>query len=424
MEKEGQQSNNPIELLTHIPFLSFIGSVVFSQIAYNLLNVLLIIRIYNLTHSNLAVSVLVLLALAPQIFFSFPGGIVADAKNKRKILMVGNVLRAIMVLLLLINTQSLIVIWLAALFISIISQFYVPAETPMIPYLIKKNHLFPANSIFGIALYGSVLLGYIAAGPALDLFGDQGVFIFVAILFSLSAVCVHFIPNVTPSIRKLRTEPTFYKNIVHIGELIWIDLGQCLRIIRAKSSLASALLFLSLSQVIILMLATIVPDYAGKTLHLRAEDISLYVFTPAALGVIIASFFVGRLPEKINKMLIMNIGIFLSCATMILLALIDLQHSISILLLSVVVTFFAGVANAFVFIPSQTVLQTEVENSYRAKMYGLLFMLTGLLSLFPIILAGVFADVWGVRAVLIGIAGVLLGIGLASVMFYRRGNRA
>lgn len=109
---------------------------------------------------------------------------------------------------------------------------------------------------------------------------------------------------------------------------------------------------------------------------------------------------------------------------MILLALIDLQHSISILLLSVVVTFFAGVANAFVFIPSQTVLQTEVENSYRAKMYGLLFMLTGLLSLFPIILAGVFADVWGVRAVLIGIAGVLLGIGLASVMFYRRGNRA
>ena len=60
-----------------------------------------------------------------------------------------------------------------------------------------------------------------------------------------------------------------------------------------------------------------------------------------------------------------------------------------------VLSFFAGFANALIFVPSQAIIQETIPENFRSKIYGLLFALIGAFSLFPIIIAGGVADVLG-----------------------------
>ena len=80
-----------------------------------------------------------------------------------------------------------------------------------------------------------------------------------------------------------------------------------------------------------------------------------------------------------------------------------------------VLAFFAGFANALIFIPSQALIQGNVPQDFRSKIYGLLFALIGVFSLVPILIAGGVADLLGVGAVLAIIGVTILFIGLFRI---------
>lgn len=407
-------SSDLLAVLKEPAFLTYSISVIFTQIAYNMMNIVLIFLIFRLTSSTLAISLLLLAFLLPQIFFSFLGGIIADAKNKRKILLIGNILRAVSVLAMFFWHSTIPVVYLLVLVISIATQLYVPAESPLIPHLVKKNLLLAANAIFGICLFGSILIGYVIAGPAINFFGSSGVFLFIATLFLLAALCIFVTPNVAPATRKLRIKNDMLGNVLHLYKLVISEFDQSVNVIREKPNVAISFLFLALSQVIVFLLATLVPGYAKTTLHILPEDISLYIFAPAAFGMIISSILIGSIFHNWNKQKIMSFGIFLSSFSMFALAVVGFQSIINPLFGTIGIAFLAGVANSFIFVPTQTVIQTEVADEFRAKIYGLLFVAVGIIALIPILLAGVFADVLGTKVVLIGISGLLFGIGITK----------
>jgi MFS family permease len=384
-----------------------------------MLSIVLIVLTYNLTHSNFAVSILVMALLLPQIFFSFLGGIIADAKNKRKILLFGNLARALILVLFFFVKDTLAFIYIFMLAIAIVTQFYIPAEAPIIPHLVRKKQLLTANAIFGVSLFGSILVGYVAAGPAMRFFGNDGVFLFMASLFIIAYLCVMLMPDVAPSVKKLRTEKTFFANTFHLYRLVWKEFHEVIELLKSKRNVASSLLFLALSQVIILILATIVPDYAQKTLLVHAEDISLVIFAPAALGMLIASFMIGSRFTRSSEEKIISVGIILSSIVLFLFATIDLQHYFNLVYLSLGITLIAGIANACIFIPAQTIVQRHVGHKSLSKVFGLLYLAVGIVAFVPIILTGVFADVLGVRVVLLGIGMVLLLLGIVKIFIFK-----
>lgn len=385
-----------------------------------MLNIVLIVLTYNITQSNFAVSILVLSFLLPQVFFSFLGGIVADAKNKRKILIFGNLSRAVLLIALFFAKDFLAAIYFLMLMIAIVTQFYVPAEAPIIPHLVRRQQLLAANAIFGVCLFGSILIGYVLAGPAMRIFGSSGVFLFMSALFIVAYICVQLMPDVAPSVKKLRTEKTLLANMIHLYKLVWKEFRQVVKVLKQKRIVASSLLFLALSQVIILLLATLVPDYAHKTLHIPTEDISLVIFAPAAFGTLIASIVIGTKYAKKNKEIIISVGIFLSSITLFLFATIDWQKYFHIIDLALGVTFLAGVANSCIFVPAQTLVQTHVSHKLLSKVFGLLYLAVGAIALIPILLTGAFADVLGVRSVLIGIGVLLFLLGVIQLIIFRK----
>jgi MFS family permease len=347
------------------------------------------------------------------------GGIIADAKNKRKILLFGNITRALVLVLFFFLKDSLAFIYIFELAISTVTQFYIPAEAPIIPHLVKRDQLLSANAIFGVCLFGSILIGYVAAGPVMRLFGNSGVFLFMATLFGLGYLCVKLMPDVSPSVKKLRTKDTFLKNVFHLYHLVWKEFRMVIKVLKEKKSVASSLMFLAFSQVIILVLATIVPDYAQKTLHLLAEDISLVIFAPAAMGMLVASFVIGSKFTRSSEERLITIGILISSIVLFLFALIDLQKILDLVYTSLAITFLAGTANALIFIPTQTILQANVSHKSLSKIYGLLYLAVGVLAFIPIIMAGVFADVLGVRFVLLGIGLALFAVAFAKVFLFK-----
>lgn len=424
--KPKASSNQIIDLLLYPPYLSFALSVFFSQVGFNMLNVVLIFLVFFLTSSNFSVSILLLTVLLPQIFLSFIGGVVADLASKKVILIVGNLLRAIAIVILFLNFSNIWVVYAMAFIVSTITQFYVPAESPMIPSLVNKERLVAANSIFGISLFGSILIGYVLAGPAVTAIGRGPVFILLAGVFLFAAIFAYLIPN--KSVKK-----TFNPNSANMRRSIAQELQESYSLLRTTKSVGDAFFLLIFSQMIIFILATLIPGYAQSILEVPAEDLSIILFAPAALGMVISAVLIGSVFLNSNKEKLMNAGVFISGIVLALLPFTSRILSqgiiqtlnimtpkfleLNVFNFVLILAFFAGFANALIFVPSQATIQSVIPANYRSKIYGLLFALIGVFSLLPIMIAGGVADIVGVGAVLFTIGFVIILIGLVREKF-------
>lgn len=423
-------SSDFIQVLIHPPYLLFSLTVIFSQIAFNMANVVLIFLVYFLTGSNLLVSMILIVSLLPQILLSFFGGIVADLRNKKDILVYGNLLRAAVLVTLFFGHKSLPAIFIAAFVASVVTQFYTPAEAPVIPKLVKKNHLVAANSIFGLTLFGSILLGFVLAGPTVDLLGRSVVFLVVAGLFAFAALCAFLIPG---SLFSTTSAGHTYKlKTAVVKDTFSSYLFESYKLIKTTREVTASFLLLIISQVIIFVLAVMVPGYAKTVLMLPVERVSLALFAPAALGMVITAVTVGSVGSHLNREKLMNVGVFTSGIALVLFPLVTsdiFKYAVGVLpglsMLHAVafLAFFAGAGNALIFIPSQTTIQEKIPENFRSKVYGLLFALIGAFSVFPIIIVGGLADVIGVGTVLVTVGvAVLLGgsIQLFTILSHKK----
>lgn len=426
------RTNDIINVLCERTYFSFALAVLFSQLAFNMTNVTLIFLIFYLTRSNLSVSALVLTFLLPQVLLSFFGGVVADLQNKKIILLYGNLLRAGALLVLFFNSSSVVLTYLMSIIISVITQFYVPAEAPMIPNLVKKENLIAANSLFGMGFFITVLLGYVLAGPLINLLGHQYVFLFISSLFFIAAYLTWRIPNTFIKINEEKSQVDYNAaGIINSQASRGNELGESISLLRRTRKVGGAFFLLMFSQVIILILATIVPGYASSILKVKPENLSLLLFAPAALGMIISAIVIASLFKNYDKNRLMNYGVFISGLSLSLFPFTGTIASSSFIralnsqvsgILTIDVThiviflsFFAGFANALIFVPSQTIIQEIIPEDFRSRIYGLLFAAIGLVSLIPILAAGTIADTIGVGSVLLGVGIIIILIGFSRI---------
>ncbi|MGE5041386.1 MAG: MFS transporter [Candidatus Levyibacteriota bacterium] len=426
-------SHDFIKLLSDRPYVFFLLSVVFSQVAFNMMNVVLIFLVFRLTSSNFLVSMTLLLSLLPQVFLSFLGGIIADSKNKKDILMVGNIARAVAIFLLFFFNTFLSVVYLIAVTVSVITQFYIPAETPIIPKIVPERLLITANSLFGLALFGSTLIGFVAAGSAITFLGWSQVFIVIAFLFGIAGFFANLIPSYAVSGSQQILNPKKMKAQVEASFKSY--LAETYRLLLRTTGALPAFALLIISQVIIFILAIIVPSYAKDILHIRVEDVSLILFAPAGLGMIIAALSIGSVSKDINRTAMMNLGVFLSGIVLLSFPLMSrvaargIAHfingilpsivQINMLHMVIVLAFLAGIGNAFIFIPAQTIIQEKIPENFRSKIYGLLFAMIGMFSLLPLLLAGGLADSLGVSFVLSLLGGIILLTGIIHLILMK-----
>lgn len=417
-------NNRILGVLSIKPFLFLWLAEVFSQIAINMVNFVLIIVVFKLVKSNTAVAGIVLSFTVPAILFGMLAGVYVDKWNKKTVLFFTNILRMLLLLTLALLPLSLPIIYILSFAISIVTQFFIPAETPIIPLLVERKHLLSANALFGMGIYGSVLVAYALSGAFLIFFGEQYVFLILALFFAIAA---SFVSLIKVPIAKKKDLVTLQKETTLVAEM-----RNAFSIMIQTKEISHSLFLLTLSQLLILILAVLGPGFASQILKIKVDDFPLLFVTPSALGMIIGAISVGTFLHSVPKQKSATVGVFLAGLAMLCLpygsrvASRDIVQTINIYLpafltidilhIMVFLAFVLGFANALVFVPSNTLLQEKTTDEFRGKAYGALNALVGVFSLFPIVVVGELADVFGVGSVITGIGIILIFIGLIRVL--------
>lgn len=418
------------------PFLFLWLGQVFSQTALNIMNFALVFRVYETTRSNTAVSFFVLAFGIPAVTLGMVAGVFVDRWDKRLVLVFCNVLRALAVLGFFFSTEAFLYVYVLAFVISCITQFFVPAEAPTIPRVVPPDLLLTANSLFTLTLYASLIFGYVLAGPLLNLFGPKNVFLFISLLFVIASFFVRAVPPPANGRRIIEgIKDMLNIRVAFDGDIfgrVKGDLLEGYKFIKERPIVYQGVTLMTLSQVIISSMAALAPGYADQVLSIKITDASLYILGPAALGLLGGALFVGQLGRLKSKRRLINIGVFSGGLFLFLLSLVYRTHGntgiflaidgflpgflkLDILTVAMLLLFLLGVSNAFIDIPSNTLLQENTTEDVRGRVYGVLTASIGAAQIIPTLLAGILADLFGVGRVVLVMAFLIFIYGIYRI---------
>ena len=155
-------------VLKNCSFLLLWLAQLLSQIVFNAANYGVIALVTAITHSTVMVGLAIVSFTLPAVPFSLLAGVYVDHLDKRFVLWVSNALRAVttglIVFALLWNPHILVPLFFLTFVISLVTQFFIPAEASAIPLLVSKNDLTPALSLFNITLTIAQALGFLLLG--------------------------------------------------------------------------------------------------------------------------------------------------------------------------------------------------------------------------------------------------------------------
>ncbi|MEK7127292.1 MAG: MFS transporter [Patescibacteria group bacterium] len=366
-------------LLKNSAFRSLWSAQFFSQVGINLLTFILAIQTYNLTGKNTAVSLLTLSFIVPQALFGSLAGVIVERYNKKAVLFITNFSRALVVLLFLLTGETIFFIYFLAVLISLITQFFVPAEAPIIPTLVSKKDLVTANGVFMMTIFVTMLGGGLLAGPLLSMFGLNLTIVFVFLFYLLASYNITQLPK-QAGIPDLKRKSSLILEFIE---------GKNYVLEHPKIMLAMGLLVGS--QTIIATLSTLLPGFADKVLKIKVNDASVFLLGPAIFGIVLGALVISKL--KITPSKIIPVGVVGAGAGMFLLGFVPN------LILAQSVLFLLGFFNALVDVSCNTILQSGTGEEVRSRVYGVLTAMGGLVFILPVLLSGTLSALFGVSRV-------------------------
>ncbi len=424
-----------VQVLKIRPFLFLWLGQVASQIAVNMMNFVLLLHIAQKTNSNTADALFIISVTLPAVIFGPLAGVYADRFEKKILLFVCNLLRAVLAIVFIISADELLVLYLLAILTSIVTQFFVPAEAPLIPKLVPKSLLLSANGLFGLTYYGSIIVGFMLAGPAIAILGVKITLLLIWLIFLGATILIGLLPGSNPinamlkQVKSVTIDSHFLKKSTY--SLLVSDYREGVNYLRSNPNIVEALLLLAMAQIAISTLIALAPGYAATVLRINITDSSIIMVGPAILGMIVGSLGMGLIARKFDKNKLISLSILLAGVVLSLLSFLsrgklrteinfEYIFKIDILHLAIALFFFLGIFNSFLTVIANTKLQEETRESIRSRIYGFLTAVSGVGGVMPILLAGILSDLFGVVKVMFGIGLVILAYGSFRIAKIRR----
>jgi MFS family permease len=383
-------------------------SQILSQVTVNMMNFLLLAELYNATGSSIATSLLWVSYALPTIFFGPVGASIVDLVSRRKILIITNLLQAVVIFLYIFShTYSIFLLFAVVVAYSFLNQFYLPAEGASLPSLVSKDKLVKANSLFFLTQQLSLIVGFGFAGIIQKIISFEGSLILCSVLLSIATISVYFLPQMNPS-KKLP------KNIEDLMKTFFNHILEGYRFIKNKKTILFPLGLLFLIQVGLAIITANLPIIGKEILNVSMSYVGLLVVVPSGIGATLGSVVISRLVKKNwRKKKIINIGLGILGFSVLGLVFGGL---ISTPILVVLVGFGFVAVN----IPTLTFLQENTPVWLRGRVFGNLWFLITIATIFPIIFSGVVSEFFGVKTLLIIMA---LSVILILVFSLKKGQK-
>lgn len=428
------EGGSALAVFRNRPFLLLWLSQLATQVGGNMVLYGLTVLVFDATGSNTIVSLLILTFLTPAVIFSAVAGVFVDRFDRRKVLVVTNLVRAaLFVALALVDTNIALVLVLNVA-VSIATTFFAPAELSMIPLLVPRSQLIAANGIFMLTMNAAFAIGFAVLGPLLVIVANPTVLILVvAVLYLVAAVFCWTLPPAPPG--AVAAHDAAPEDAGEAMGSVVAQLREGVSYVRANPIVSWGLLYLGIAASIVGVLGVLGPGFATDVLGLRSQDFVVVVL-PLGVGVVVGALSVNLLQASVSRRRLIEIGLLVLGVALALITIAgpiaqlvrdlddrvagpDIAGYISVLTVVVAIAFVAGIAYAAVAIPAQTELQAEIPPAVRGRVFGILNMLVSVGSFLPIILVGPISDLVGPMPVVFVASLVIIGVGVASIALRR-----
>lgn len=336
--------------LKHADFRRLFSASFISLIGTQMQQVALTWQMYELTGSAFALGLLGLFKAVPLISLALFGGVAADARDRRKLLIVtqGTLLAISSGLALSASTGSTRpwMIYLAVAAAAAVTAFDNPARASLIPNLVPREHLANALSLNILAWQIATVIGPAIAGNLIAWFG-------VTIVYSVDAVSfLAMIAALFAISAEVRVDPASRPGSGAIRE--------GLQFVFSTPIIRSTML-LDFFATLFGCANTLMPMFATQVLGVGARGLGLLYAAPPA-GAAIAGAVMSFMPavRRQGKTVLWSIAVY---------GLATVAFGLSTWLpLSMVALAFTGAADSVSTVMRQTIRQLATPDSIRGRM--------------------------------------------------------
>ncbi len=343
-------------------------------------------------YQGVAVSAFLIARMIPPLLMRPLAGVLADRFDRKRLLIISDVLRALAVLGLLVTTQGpeyLPLIYVFTIMQFLVSSIFEPARNAIMPSVLYRHQLVIGNTLSSITWSAMLAIGAIAGGIVAEIFGIRAALFIDALTFLLSALLVMTVViPLTPRSeigqeqrRKLdKAKRTFADGIRHLR----------------KHPGTAAAIFVKSAQSVTNSDALLI-IYGTQVFVLGDQGITSMAILWAAFGVgaIVGPLVTNRFSDDSVKVLrrLITTGFVMIAVGWLLWG---MSPSLEILALAVVVRSMGGSVN---WTYSSVILQQIVPDEYLGRMFSLDFAGYELFQTLGIVMVGLLIDAMGTGSI-------------------------
>jgi hypothetical protein len=367
------------------------------------------------TGSSFSTAVLLLAFTVPGIVLAVPAGLSADIVPKQISLAVGYLMRAAIAAALVYYYNDLTYVYLLAAASSAVGQFFSPAETAAVPAVVRRDQLTAANSWMLLTLVLGQVAGMVALAPVLlKLLDPAAVFVACAGLLVAASVLIGLTVGGFSGKGEPRSSSLSFGQAAREG----------IRILGANRDVYLATVYLTMAIAVSRGLVVLLPNYLKEVLSIRAED-TVFVAAPAAIGAglgLLLAPMVARLVGAWRSM-VLGFGMFLLSVLALCIVVyvrnflhdhVQLDPGIgfverevgvsSVITITMLLAIPLGFAFTLLSIAARVVINEQAPIEAQGRVFAVQGAVADLVSLPPLMAAGITADVIGERPVLLALA--------------------
>ena len=334
--------------------------------------------VYEITHSTAALGFIAFLNAIPLLFLSLFGGVLADRSDRRKLIVVTQILYMVLAFILafLVWTRAVQVWHVAVLSLlgGIITAFDLPARQAMVTDMVGKEDLMNAIAMNSTAFNSARILGPTVAGLLVEYVGMASCFLinglsFLAVIFPLLRIQFHQHPPEKEG-------------------SVWQNMREGLAYMASQPRLMAIISVVTMGSLFALPYGTLLPAFAKEVFGTNAAGLGA-LFACSGIGALAGALLLARLSNSETKTSTVMIAAFGLCF-----ALVGFSYARSL----PVAMFFLGLiglAATSQNATTHTFVQMMVPDRLRGRVMSAFMMIFQGFMPFGNLQAGFVAEHWG-----------------------------
>lgn len=343
-----------------------------SLIGTGIQQVALPLFILDVTHSGILMGVFSALNLIPMLLFSPLAGILGDSKDRRKLMIVFDFGRGILIFSLSIlafsGNLNIYILFICQIFLSTMDSIFYSASTAIIGELLDEDELMKAMSTRGGLDAISMIIGPVLGGTIYGFWGIKAVFLINSCSFIISGIMSMLMVYVCKNHTHKKITVGYFFN----------ENKEVLKFIKNDKGLIQLATFAMLTNLLISPFFNIIMPYVvKKSIGFSSQQYG-YLVSAFTIGILLGNVILNILKLKMKT--IMNFGLLVQAVLFfIMFSLVFPKtinslggHSLLLFAFLALICLGSGLSNALYNTPLNTNLQKMVPNSMRSRFFALL----------------------------------------------------